>query len=262
MGLLEGKVALVTGGASGIGLATVRRFASEGASVLIGDLNADAGEQVAKELDGRFVPLDVSDPAAWSAAITEAENSFGGLDIAYLNAGVVTGSSDIDALTDEQYRRIMGANVDGVVFGARAVVPAMSRRGGGAIVATASLAGLTPFVQDPIYTLTKHAVVGLVRSLAPQLEARSITINCVCPGIVDTPLVGEEGKATLTAAGFPLIDPNDIASAVLARVTGTGTGQAWACQPGREPIAYEFRDVPGPRAGRQRDYRSLSQPTQ
>jgi NAD(P)-dependent dehydrogenase (short-subunit alcohol dehydrogenase family) len=257
MGVLDGKVALVTGGASGIGLATARRFSAEGAAVVIADLSADAGERAAKEVDGRFVRLDVADSAAWSAVVAELEKAYGGVDVAHLNAGVVTGEANIDALTDQQYRRIMGANVDGVVFGARAVVPAMARRGGGAIVATASLAGLISFPPDPIYTLTKHAVVGLVRSLAPQLEARSITINCVCPGIVDTPLVGEDSKAMLTAAGFPVIDPGDIAAAVLACVTGTRTGQAWACQAGREPIAYEFRDVPGPRAGHQRDFRSL-----
>src|ERR671934_1503755 len=97
---------------------------------------------------------------------------------------VVTQQPDITQLTEAQYRRIMGPNVDGVVFGARAVVPAIAARGGGAIVATASLAGLIAFAPDPIYTLTKHAVVGFVRSLAQPLESRGITINAVCPGIV------------------------------------------------------------------------------
>src|SRR5256885_17054938 len=90
---------------------------------------------------------------------------------------------------EEQSRRIMGPNVDGVVFGARALVPSMAARGGGAIVATASLAGLIAFSPDPIYTLTKHAVVGLVRALAPQLEPPGIPPNAVCPGLTDTPLV-------------------------------------------------------------------------
>lgn len=258
MGVLDGKVALVSGGASGIGLATARRLAGEGASLVIADLSADAGERAAKEVDGRFVRLDVADATGWTAAVNEAETGFGGLDIVHLNAGVTTGEQSIDALTDAQYRRIMGANVDGVVFGARAAVPAMTRRGGGAIVATASLAGLISFPPDPIYTLTKHAVVGLVRSLADQLQSRAITVNCVCPGIVDTPLVGEEGKAALRAAGFPLLDPDDISRAVLACVTGTATGQAWVCQAGRDPVSYEFRDVPGPRTGQQRDFRSVT----
>jgi NAD(P)-dependent dehydrogenase (short-subunit alcohol dehydrogenase family) len=247
MGQLEGKVAVVTGGSSGIGLATVQRFKSEGAAVLVADL-AEGPEGDA------FVQADVGDSAAWPAIVAAAEK-LGGLDVAYLNAGVTTGEADITALTDDQYRRIMGVNVDGVVFGARAVVPAMAARGGGAIVATASLAGLISFPPDPIYTLTKHAVVGFVRSLAQQLEPKGITVNAVCPGIVDTPLLGEPAKTALTAAGFPLISADQIAAAVFDLATGGGSGQAWVCQSGREPVAYEFRDVPGPRSGAQRDFR-------
>jgi NAD(P)-dependent dehydrogenase (short-subunit alcohol dehydrogenase family) len=251
MGQLEGKVAVVTGGASGIGLATVRRFKEEGASVLVADL-AEGPHG-----DG-FVRADVGDPSAWPAIVAAAEQ-LGGLDVAYLNAGVTTGEADITALTDEQYRRIMNVNVDGVVFGARAVVPVMAARGGGAIVATASLAGLISFPPDPIYTLTKHAVVGFVRSLAQQVERKGITINAVCPGIVDTPLVGEPAKTALTEAGFPIIPAEQIASAVFQLAVGQGTGQAWVCQAGRDPVPYEFRDVPGPRAGAQRDFRVVDE---
>ena len=251
MGVLEGRVAVVTGGASGIGLATVRLFESEGAQVVVADLaEGEAG--------ARFVRADVSRPEDWSAVLAAADD-LGGVDIAYLNAGVTTGEPDITALTDDQYRRIMGANVDGVVFGARAVVPAMAAKGGGAIVATASLAGLINFPLDPIYTLTKHAVVGLVRSLAQQLEPKGITINAVCPGIVDTPLLGEPAKTALSAAGFPLIAADQIAAAVLACVVGDGSGQAFVCQAGRDPVPYEFHDVPGPRAGAQRDFRTVDE---
>jgi NAD(P)-dependent dehydrogenase (short-subunit alcohol dehydrogenase family) len=258
MGALDGKVAVITGGASGIGLATANRFAAEGASVVVVDRNVDAGAKVAAELGGRFVAADVGSPADWAKVVDEATAGFGGIDVAYLNAGVTTGESEIVNLTDEQYRRIMGANVDGVVFGARAVVPAIAARGGGAIVATASLAGLISFPPDPIYTLTKHAVVGLVRSLAGQLEPKNITINAVCPGVVDTPLVGDAG-AMLKEAGFPIIDPADIAAAVFACATGTATGECVVCQAGAEPTPYEFRDVPGPRRGANRDFRSISE---
>ena len=248
MGTLEGKVAAITGAASGIGLATARRVASEGATVIIADLNADAGAEVAEELGGSFVPLDVGDASAWDAVVAEAERQ-GGLDLAYLNAGVTTQQGDITALTDEQYRRVMGANVDGVVYGLRALVPVIEKRGGGAIVATASLAGLIAFAPDPIYTLTKHAVVGLVRSLVPQLEAKKITVNAVCPGIVDTPLVGP-ARERLRETGFPMIDPDDIAAAVVSCFTGDRqSGECLVCQPGREPIPYEFHEVPGPRGG-------------
>jgi NAD(P)-dependent dehydrogenase (short-subunit alcohol dehydrogenase family) len=257
MGVLEGKVAIITGGASGIGLATVQRFAAEGASVVVVDRNADEGERVAKEVDGRFVAADVGNPDDWNTVIAEAQSAFGGVDLAYLNAGVTTGESNIDALTDAQYRRIMGANVDGVVFGARAVVPAIAARGGGAVVATASLAGLISFPPDPIYTLTKHAVVGLVRSLAPQLQAKNITVNAICPGVVDTPLVGD-AREMLQQAGFPMIEPAEIAAAVLMAATGSASGQAYACQAGRDPVPYEFHDVPGPLRGDQRDWRAVT----
>jgi len=244
MGALDDKVAVITGGSSGIGLATTELFLAEGARVVVVDLQPpaeDLGDRTA------FVAADVGDPAAWESVVDAAESAFGGVDIAYLNAGVTTGEGDITKLTDEQYRRIMRPNVDGVVFGLRAVVPAIERRGGGAVVATASLAGLISFPIDPIYTMTKHAVVGLVRSVAPQLEEKGITCNAVCPGIVRTPLVGEEAEAALDAAGFPLMPPAQIAEAVLQCVTGKETGQAYACQPGREPTAYRFGSVPGPR---------------
>ena len=246
MGTLEGKTAVITGAASGIGLATAQRVASEGATVIVADLNADAGAKVAADLGGSFVQLDVGDAAAWSAVVDDVERQ-GGLDLAYLNAGVTTQQPDITALSEEQYRRVMGANVDGVVYGLRALVPLIEKNGGGAIVATASLAGLIAFAPDPIYTLTKHAVVGLVRSLVPQLEAKGITVNAVCPGIVDTPLVGP-ARERLRETGFPMIDPDDIAAAVVSCFTGErASGECLVCQPGREPVPYEFHEVPGPR---------------
>ena len=245
MGALDDKVAVITGGSSGIGLATTKLFLSEGARVVIVDLQPPT-ESLGDDTT-TFVAADVGDPDAWRGVVDAAEAAFGGVDIAYLNAGVTTGEADITSVTDDQYRRIMRANVDGVVFGARAVAPAIEKRGGGAVVATASLAGLISFPIDPIYTLTKHAVVGLVRSLANQLEARGITINAVCPGIVRTPLVGDDAVAGLEAAGFPLMPPEQIAAAVFMCATGKETGQAYVCQPGREPVPYRFGSVPGPR---------------
>ena len=242
----NGKVAVVTGGASGIGLATAQRLTKEGSQVVIVDLDTAQGEAAARDLGGRFERIDVGDSDEWRGLVERVTDDLGGIDIAYLNAGVTTQQGDITALTDDQYRRVMGANVDGVVYGARAVVPAIEARGGGAIVATASLAGLIAFAPDPIYTLTKHAVVGLVRSLAPQLQAKNITINAICPGIVDTPLVGA-GRERLKAAGFPLIDPADIADAVIEAIRSEETGVAWACQPGRRE-RFEFPQAPGPRA--------------
>jgi NAD(P)-dependent dehydrogenase (short-subunit alcohol dehydrogenase family) len=245
VGLLDDKIGLVTGGGSGIGLATVRRLAAEGARVVVVDIGRQAGAAAADEVGGVFVEADVSSPAAW-AAVAEATRQAGGLDVAHLNAGVVGWQPDLTEVTDDEYRRVIGINLDGVVFGVRALVPLMIERGGGAIVATSSLAGLIAFTADPLYTISKHAVVGLVRSMSEQLRVHGITINAICPGLTDTPLIGD-GKARLEAAGFPLISPEQIADAVIGRMVGSDTGLAWVCQAGREAIPYHFRRVPGPR---------------
>jgi NAD(P)-dependent dehydrogenase (short-subunit alcohol dehydrogenase family) len=246
-GELEGKVALVTGAASGIGLAAARRLRSAGALVAVLDLDEEGGAEAARELEGHFVRIDVGDPDDWSRAVAEVIDRFGGIDIAYLNAGVTTPGSVVTDVADASYRRIMRANVDGVFFGARAVIRAIESRGGGAIVATASLAGLIAYSPDPVYAMTKAAVVGLVRALAPQLSEKNITINAICPGLVDTPLLGPDARGLAAAASFPLIPVSDIAEAVYGRVVGSQTGQAWVCQMNREPTAYRFAGVPGPR---------------
>jgi NAD(P)-dependent dehydrogenase (short-subunit alcohol dehydrogenase family) len=243
---LEGKVALVTGGASGIGLATARRLAAAGATVVIADLDEAAGEVAGAEPGARFTRLDVGEPEQWASLVADLVERHGGVDIAHLNAGVGTGIQLLTEVDDAAYRRIMRANVDGVILGARAVVPAMSARGGGAIVATASLAGLIAFSPDPVYTATKHAVVGFVRAVAPQLEPLGITVNAVCPGMVDTPLLGPDTVALLTGAGFPMIAPDEVAAAVLGCIRGTETAQAIVVQAGREPTSYRFAGVPGP----------------
>jgi NAD(P)-dependent dehydrogenase (short-subunit alcohol dehydrogenase family) len=216
------RTALVTGAASGIGAALVALLRSEGAEVQTLDL-----------AEG----FDVADPDAW-----EIVNA---VELACLNAGVTTGTSDLLEVSDDAYRRIVGANVDGVVHGVRRLARVMEP--GGSIVATASLAGLVPAPQDPLYTLTKHAVVGFVRSVAPQLERRGIRISAVAPGFVDTPLLGEVGRARFVNAGFPLLQAEDVARAVLTAARSDRTGQVWVVQPGREPLRFRFPNVPGPR---------------
>jgi NAD(P)-dependent dehydrogenase (short-subunit alcohol dehydrogenase family) len=242
VGTLDGRVALVTGGASGIGLATVRRLKGEGARVAAVDIAEPRGD----DPSDLHVVADVADPGAWPGIVERVEQQLGGLDVAHLNAGVLTGERDIAALSDEQYYRVMHINVDGVAFGVRAVVPALQRRGGGQIVATASLAGILAFETDPIYTASKHAVVGLVRSLGTQLSDKGIHIAAVCPGIVETPLLGDDAQV-LRDAGFPLLRAEDIADAVLLALRERKAGACYAVQPGREPIEYRFGGVPGPR---------------
>lgn len=231
---IAGRVAVVSGGASGIGLATAGRLAAEGATIVVADIDTEGGPRAADAVGGRFVRTDVTDPASWEALVADVLGTEGSLDIAHLNAGVLTGQGDLRELTDEQYRRITSVNIDGVVFGARAVSRAMAERAGGAIVATASMAGLIAFPVDPIYTMTKHAVVGLVRALGPSLSGHGITINAVCPGIVDTPLLGADTKPRLEAAGMTIIPPSQVADAVITALRSGLTGEMWVCQAGRD----------------------------
>jgi NAD(P)-dependent dehydrogenase (short-subunit alcohol dehydrogenase family) len=216
------RSALVTGGASGIGAAAVELLQGEGCDVRSLDLASG---------------FDVSDAAAWQ--------DVAGVDFAFLNAGVATGSTEIAELDDKRYRRALGANVDGVVLGTRRMAQVMEL--GSAIVATASLAGLVPLVHDPIYTLTKHAVVGFVRAVAPQLAERGITINALCPGFADTPIVDDELREWVDGQSIPLIPAATVAAAALTAARSGETGRAWVVQPGRAPLVYEFRGVPGPR---------------
>jgi NAD(P)-dependent dehydrogenase (short-subunit alcohol dehydrogenase family) len=241
MAAIEGRSALVTGGSSGIGLATVERFTKEGAQVAVVDLRPPPGGQ--GEL---YIEADVGDASSWDTIVDQVVRKFGGIDIAFLNAGVTTGEGQIGKLTDEQYERVMHVNVDHVVFGARALVEHMRPRGGGSIVATASIAGLTGFAYDPIYTMSKHAVVGLVRSLGPALEADGIKVNAVCPGITDTPMTAGE-SVQLRQAGFPLLEADEIAEGVMLALASGGSGLCIVCQPGRPPEVYRFAGIPGPR---------------
>jgi NAD(P)-dependent dehydrogenase (short-subunit alcohol dehydrogenase family) len=243
---LDGRVALVTGGGSGIGLAIVRRLAAAGARVVVADIDLTAAQAAAEEVGGTAFACDVRDPAASEAAVAHAERTFGGLDVAFLNAGVSQQTDAWDDLDVEAYRRTTAINVDGVVFGVRAALPALRRRGGGAMVATASLAGLAPSPATPVYGLTKAAVVGFVRSFAPPLAPEGITFNAVCPGFVDTPLLdGISDK--FDSAGFPLMTADEVADAAVELAAGDATGQCIVCHPGRAPLPYAFRGVPGPR---------------
>ena len=217
------RTALVTGGASGIGAATVALLEAEGCDVRSLDLATG---------------FDVGDAGAWTSVD-------GPVDFAFLNAGVATGAGEIADLPDAVYRRAVGANVDGVVFGVRRMAQVMEP--GSSIVATASLAGLMAMPLDPVYSLTKHAVVGFVRAVAPQLAARGITINALCPSFADTPIVSDELREWVAGHGWTLIPPETVAQAALAAARSGETGQAWVVQIGREPMIYEFRGVPGPR---------------
>lgn len=209
--------ALITGGRGGIGTAIAAALGD--AEVVVLDLPE----------------FDVGESAAWNALAGE-------FDAAFLNAGIVTAEPDVAALTDEQYRRALRANFDGVVFGTRELVTRLMPNGG-SIVATASLAGLVAAPLDPIYAATKHAVVGFVRAVAPQLHAKGIKINALCPGFTNTPIVAQEVRGDLPA---PLMEASFVAEAALRALNDDESGRAWIVQPNRiEP--YHFHGVPGPR---------------
>ena len=206
---LAERRAIVTGGASGIGKATAIAMAQAGAEVVVTDIDEAGGANVAEQIGGTFSMLDVTDPAAWDRVVSVA----GPFDVAFLNAGISTNQgltpiegNPVELLTDEAYRRIMSINLDGVVYGMRAVIPGMTERGSGDIVATASMAGLGPISMDPIYGLTKHGVVGLVRSLARYFEdtpdTPDICVSALCPGFTDTNILGDEAKEFIAAVGM------------------------------------------------------------
>ena len=241
---LDGKSALVTGGASGIGAAAARRLTAAGVGVAVVDRDAARARELVDEIGGLAVPADVTDAATMTRVVEEVEDHFGGLDIVFLNAGTTAGQSGIEHLDVEAYRAIMGVNVDHVVFGLAAAVPALRRAGGGTIVATSSLAGLVPMPGDPIYTLTKHAVVGYVRSVAPTLAADDIRVAALCPGFADTPLIAH---AKEQFGDFPLLTADDVADALEAVLDRAEPGECWFVQPGREAAPYGFRGVPGPK---------------
>ncbi|GAA2267602.1 SDR family NAD(P)-dependent oxidoreductase [Nonomuraea roseoviolacea subsp. roseoviolacea] len=239
-------VALITGAASGIGAAVARRLSAGGARCVLVDLDGEGAERVAKETGGVALAADVSTEEANRAAVELAERRFGRLDVVHLNAGVVAGV-DLGAFDAARYRTAMGVNVDGVVFGVVAALPLLRRSGGGAIVVTSSLAGLVGYDGDPVYTMTKHAVVGLVRALAVPLAAEGVRVSAVCPGFTDTPLVAG-ARETFVNAGFPLLTAEDVAAAVESACYAD-PGTLLIVQPGRQPVPYRYAGVPGPAGG-------------
>ena len=225
MGALDGQHVLVTGGSSGIGKACADRYRAEGATVHVADLNPTSSDELT---------LDVSDSDAWTALV----ESLPPLDVVHLNAGITTPGrtpigttgAPLSDVTDEAYRAIVGANLDGVFFGARAVLPGMVERGRGHILVTASMAGLGGMPGDVAYTATKHAVVGLVKSLGATLTQSGDTDVCVsalCPGFVDTPLVPAEAQEFIKQAGMPVIDPSRVGEAAMRAIAAHSNGSQW-----------------------------------
>lgn len=243
---LSGKVALVTGGGNGIGAATARALAAAGARVVVADIDRAAAVAVAAEVGGRAVALDVTSEAGWDTAVADILATEGRLDVAHLNAGVMTrprgARFDDDVLpwlTADTYRRLMGVNVEGVVLGTLACARAMA--GGGDIVATASIAAMVAMGTDPYYTLSKAAVASWVRSMGPVLAPRGVRISAVCPGGIDTGIVPANLREARPEAFSP---PSYIADAVLHAIEAAEPGTVWiAYSQDQAPWAYEWPPI-------------------
>lgn len=243
----SGKVAWITGGAQGFGAGVARRIAGFGAKIVISDVNVERGEAVAAELGGTFVACNVSKPEDCDNAVAAVLAEHGRIDIAFLNAGVATGCTLGEDFDVELYRRAMGVNLDGVVFGAHAVFGPMKAAGAGDIIATASLAGLVGTAFDPVYGANKHAVVGLVRAIGEDWPQYGIRVNGLCPGFADTAIV-DPLREILSDSGIPLIPPDMVVDAFVAAATSGRSGECWVVQPGRAGEPFRFRGVPGPRS--------------
>lgn len=190
---LAGKVAVITGGASGIGFATARRFAAEGARVVIGDMNPETGEAAAAEVDGLFVPVDVTDEGQVNALFDTAQKTYGSLDIAFNNAGISPPDDDSIETTElPAWDRVQDVNLKSVYLCSRAALRHMVAQQSGSIINTASFVAVMGSATSQIsYTASKGGVLAMTRELGVQFARQGIRVNALCPGPVNTPLLQE-----------------------------------------------------------------------
>ena len=233
-------VAVVTGAASGVGAASARRLARDGASVVVVDIDDRGGEQVANEIGGRFFHADVSNAEAWRALAEELTGD--DVALAHLNAGILATTDSLPFLETPvaRYRAIVGVNLDGVVLVVHTLAPLMIERGGGSIAVTASLAGLIPYGADPIYATTKNGVVGFVRSVAPQLGRAVVRLHALCPAGIDTPMVSGAMREQGRASGAAFMAPETVADAVAALLEREDAGRVQLISDAKGVVDVEF----------------------
>jgi len=225
MGRLDGRVGVITGGCSGIGLATARRFAAEGARVVIGDVDAERGPGLAEELGGAFIRVDVTDADDVAAMFALAKARFGSVDIAFNNAGISPADDDSILTTGiDAWERVQRVNLTSVYLCCKAALPYMLEQGRGSIINTASFVALMGAATSQIsYTASKGGVLAMTRELGVQFARRGIRVNALCPGPVNTPLLQElfakdPERAARRLVHIPMgrfAEPEELANAVV-----------------------------------------------
>jgi len=194
MGRLDGKRAIITGGARGMGLETARLFVDEGAQVVLADVLDDEGKQAVDTIGDAadYIHLDVTDEQQWAEAVAGTQGKLGGIDVLVNNAGILRHAL-VDQMPLEDYLAVINVNQVGVFLGMRAVVPAMRRTGGGSIINLASVEGIAGSPGLVAYCASKFAVRGMTKAAAVELGPDKIRVNAICPGAIDTPMVRSQG---------------------------------------------------------------------
>jgi NAD(P)-dependent dehydrogenase (short-subunit alcohol dehydrogenase family) len=253
---ITGKVAIVTGGGSGIGRATALALAQEGAKVVVADIDPHGGEETVRLVrersgDAAFARTDVTSASGIEQMVATAVNTYGGLHILHNNAGVNSGWPAFPDGSISKWEPTLAVNLWAVLAGTQIAIPAMKESGGGAIVNTASLSGLIAYRAEPVYAATKHAVVGLTRALGSLKDEANIRVNCVCPAFVDTELPrrrlgemreDERRQWEQILERTPMIQASEVAAVVVDLVRDdSASGRVVAMMHGQAP-----RDIPAP----------------
>jgi len=189
MGKLQDKIAIVTGGASGLGKGCAEEFAREGATVVVADLQDDAGRELADSIGGAFLHVDVTDPNSVEAMIQGTVERYGRIDVLMNNAGIDGAQALTAESSIENWKKVMAINLDGVYYGIKYVLPTMVAQKGGVILNTASTVGLNAMGAIPAYSASKAGVIHLSKSVAIEYAYNNIRVNAICPSVVETPLL-------------------------------------------------------------------------